>query len=528
MNFGIEIGKISSLVLTNIELYEKLKIGRKQTKMKKIIIIGGGIAGLSAGIYAQQAGFETEIYEKNSVVGGQCTGWDRKGYHIDNCIHWLTGTKKNTDLYKIWENVGALSNDVTILQPDSFYSVEREGEKITLWKDLERTENEMLALSPEDKKEIKKFIANTRMAESMKMPTEKAMDMMNIFEILQFGMSMGNMGKVVKEYGRINVGELSERFKHPLLKAMIETFMAKEYLAYSLLVSYATFTSGNGGIPEGGSRAMAGRMQQRFTDLGGKVYANTNVSRIKIGQSQSAEGIELADGRLVTGDYIICACDPDFTFHQLLDASFMDKKLKAVYDDRKNNPVISSFHVAFGVDGKLEELTETLLFECESLEIGTQTTNRMSLKNYAAYGPDMAPPGKTVIQSQFIQYEQDYAYWEALAQDKTKYETKKMAVAKAVMQRIETKFPAYQGKLEILDTWTPMTYHRYCNAYHGAYMSFISTISSQTTMFSGNIKGLDNVILGSQWQMNPGGLPTAVIMGRFAVQRILKKDKRKR
>ena len=33
---------------------------------KKIIIIGGGIAGLSAGIYALKAGYDAEIYEKNA------------------------------------------------------------------------------------------------------------------------------------------------------------------------------------------------------------------------------------------------------------------------------------------------------------------------------------------------------------------------------------------------------------------------------------------------------------------------------
>ena len=54
---------------------------------KKIIIIGAGLSGLTAGIYAQMAGFDAEIYEKHTIVGGECTGWDRKGYHIDNCIH---------------------------------------------------------------------------------------------------------------------------------------------------------------------------------------------------------------------------------------------------------------------------------------------------------------------------------------------------------------------------------------------------------------------------------------------------------
>jgi len=421
--------------------------------MKKIIIIGGGVAGLSAGIYALQAGFGAEIYEKNNIVGGQCTGWNRKGYFIDNCVHWLTGTKEGSDLYKTWENVGVLGNNVKVLQPDAFYSVELNGEKITLWKDLERTEKEMLTLSPEDKKEIKKFINNTRMAETMRMPTEKAMDMMNPFEIIMFGLSMGDMGKVIKEYGRINVAELSERFNHPLLKCLIKDFMAKEYLAYSLIVSYATFTSGNGGIPEGGSREMAMRMQKRFTDLGGKVFTNASVSKIKLGETKMAEGIEFEDGRLVTGDYIICACDSDFTFHHLLDEATMDKKLKAVYDDRKNNPVISGFHIALAVDGLFEELPETLLFECEPLKIGTQTAKRMSLKNYVSYGPGIAPEGKTVIQSQFIQYEKDYDYWKTLAQDQRAYKAKKAEIANEILKRIETKFPGYAGKLEILDVW---------------------------------------------------------------------------
>ena len=72
-------------------------------RKEKIIIIGGGISGLSAGIYALLSGFEAEIYEKNSIPGGECIGWNRKGFHIDNCIHWLTGTKKGTELYQVWK-----------------------------------------------------------------------------------------------------------------------------------------------------------------------------------------------------------------------------------------------------------------------------------------------------------------------------------------------------------------------------------------------------------------------------------------
>jgi len=45
--------------------------------MKKAVIVGGGIAGMTAGIYLQKAGIQTEIFEKNPVLGGQCMGWKR-------------------------------------------------------------------------------------------------------------------------------------------------------------------------------------------------------------------------------------------------------------------------------------------------------------------------------------------------------------------------------------------------------------------------------------------------------------------
>ena len=41
---------------------------------RKMAIIGAGIAGLSAGIYAQTHGFSTTIFEKNRFVGGSLHG----------------------------------------------------------------------------------------------------------------------------------------------------------------------------------------------------------------------------------------------------------------------------------------------------------------------------------------------------------------------------------------------------------------------------------------------------------------------
>lgn len=42
--------------------------------MAKVIIIGWGMVGLSAGIYALLNGFNVVTYEKNNNAVGTCTG----------------------------------------------------------------------------------------------------------------------------------------------------------------------------------------------------------------------------------------------------------------------------------------------------------------------------------------------------------------------------------------------------------------------------------------------------------------------
>ena len=91
--------------------------------MKKIIVAGGGIAGLTTGIYARLAGYEAEIYEKNPVVGGECMGWNRQGYHIDNCVHWMTGTSPEKEIYQVGKDVGVIGEGQKFINHDYFLQV---------------------------------------------------------------------------------------------------------------------------------------------------------------------------------------------------------------------------------------------------------------------------------------------------------------------------------------------------------------------------------------------------------------------
>ena len=48
-------------------------VGTKSMDRRTVIVIGGGIGGLSTGCYAQMNGYQTRVLEMHENPGGCCT-----------------------------------------------------------------------------------------------------------------------------------------------------------------------------------------------------------------------------------------------------------------------------------------------------------------------------------------------------------------------------------------------------------------------------------------------------------------------
>ena len=66
--------------------------------MKKILIIGGGLSGLSSALYLTEMGFQVEIVEASPKLGGRTYSFEYKGKNrvIDNGQHILMGCYSHT------------------------------------------------------------------------------------------------------------------------------------------------------------------------------------------------------------------------------------------------------------------------------------------------------------------------------------------------------------------------------------------------------------------------------------------------
>ena len=117
---------------------------------KSIIIIGAGIAGLSAGCYCQMNGYNARVFEMHNLPGGVCTAWKRDGYKIDGCLHWLTGSAPGSSFYPLWEELGVVQGRHFVDHDEYARIVGTEGDVLVVYSDVNRLEKHMKELAPED------------------------------------------------------------------------------------------------------------------------------------------------------------------------------------------------------------------------------------------------------------------------------------------------------------------------------------------------------------------------------------------
>jgi squalene-associated FAD-dependent desaturase len=73
---------------------------------KNVIVIGGGLAGLAAGVALAEAGCRIRLFEQRPYLGGRATSFALpNGEHVDNCQHVTLGCCTNLDDF--YRRVGA-------------------------------------------------------------------------------------------------------------------------------------------------------------------------------------------------------------------------------------------------------------------------------------------------------------------------------------------------------------------------------------------------------------------------------------
>lgn len=484
--------------------------------MKKIVIVGGGIAGLTAGIYAQQSGFDATIFEMHTIPGGNCTSWKRDGYLFEGGMHWLTGSGKDHPLYKVWRNLGALDNTVPVYNRDPFLTYDYNGIMVNLYRNPDKIKEHFLSISPEDEKEISCLCKDIKKFSKMTMPItdirgvrvkeKSTMSMSSLFKMLP---ALTRMSKLDK----LSVTEYSQRFKHPAIRTLMQSVVGTEYSASSLLFTLACFASGDGGYPQGGSLGMAIRMAKRFEDLGGKIKYKTCVEKV-ITENGKAIAV-IINGEQIFADAVIVTADTLSAIDNLFDAPLHEPWMESM---RKKTKLAMDTFICLGVEADLSTLPENLLFDLYApfIYAGKEITS-LGLNNYATY-KGYAPTGCTSLTIAIMG--DTYKYWKDLM-EKGEYKKEKQHIAATIIDQISQKIPQIKDNIKVIDVATPLTYERYCGTYHGSWMT-VKGKGDKMITYPCKPKNISCLYFAGQRMVTPGGLPVAAYTGRNVIQNLCK------
>ncbi len=492
--------------------------------MKKVTIIGAGIAGLSVGCYLQMNGYDTRIFEAHNLPGGVCTAWKRKGYTIDNCIHWLVGSNASDKYYRFWNELVDMKG-MKFVDSEEWMRVETpDGRCMRVFTDIDKLKQEMLEKSPADEGLIRSFTSAARRFVGFHLPVEKAPELFGPIDGLKMIFGMLPFMRQLKKWSGMSIQQYADRCSDPLLKKTFESMFMPETNMLFLIMTIVWMHKKSAGFPIGGSLELARQIEKRYLELGGKISYKSKVAKISV-KNDVATGIVLDSGEEHISDIVVSAADGHSTTFDMLEGKYMDAKIEGYYSNYETFP--SYLLVSFGVARTFDDYPRAVVMFPEQ----PLTTDRVSkyegvMVRIFGFDPTLAPEGKTVITAWILTREHEY--WDNLKRTTPKeYEAEKNRIAEEVLEILEKRFGDIRSKVEMTDVCTPATVMRYTSNWKGSFEGWLWTPEIGLGGMSKMLPRLGNFYMVGHWVEPGGGLPTVMKSGRDLAQIICKRDKKK-
>ncbi len=491
---------------------------------RSIVIIGAGIAGLSAGCYAQMNGYSTKIFEMHDKPGGLCTAWQRKGYNIDGCLHWFVGSAPGLGLYDIWQELGVLQGQ-NVVDMEQFYRIEdAEGKAFNLFCNIDRLEQHMKELAPEDARFIGECTGAMRRFTRFYMPVDKAPELYSPFDGLKLLLRMFPFFGTLRKWGRMTMDDFGMQFKNTLLRDAWQSIWFPEFSSIFMLITIAFLHNKQAGYILGGSRKISEAIEKRYLQLGGDISYKSRVAKVLV-ENDRAVGVRLADGSEYRADYVVSAADGHATIYDMLDGKYISDRIRIYYEKFPIFPPL--VYIGLGVNRSFNDFPQIVSGLILSLEkpvtIAGEERKSLSVRIHN-FDPTLAPAGRTLLT---VLITSNYPYWKSLRDDISRYKEEKEKIADAVVSLLDKRFPGLAAQVEMRDVATPVTFHRYTGNWQGSFEGWLMTPQTVTLNMSKTLPGLDCFYMVGQWVQPGGGLPSGAMTGRHVTQMMCKRDKKR-
>lgn len=342
------------------------------------IIIGGGIGGTAVGALLAHRDWKVALFEKNPVIGGRCTSYEKEGFIVDLGVH-LFGVGDKGSLGTVCRIIG---------EPDSIN-----------WLTIKQP-----ALRVEDR--TRRYSRRTMME---MVPPQEAGNLEAVFRAL-----LEMPGEEIEKLWYVPLRDWISTFStDPLVINLIEMINAQYFVVSARQSSTAEFihcfrevvNARSSAYPEGGCVAIPRAFQKAMEKRGGKTFLNAGIKRVLV-ENGKATGIILPDGSKVRAPAVISNADIKDTVNRLTGAEHFPSD----YVERVNRLLYAFPAVALKVALDRSVTDDQLVlvlsddYDAQRGLTGTSGRGRCPPERIGGmitiptnYDPSLAPPGCQLI-----------------------------------------------------------------------------------------------------------------------------------
>ena len=309
---------------------------------KKVLVIGGGLGGLSAAISLAQSGYDVSLYERNDHLGGKLNRLEQDGFGFDLGPSILT-------MPHIFEKMFAASGKVMsdyvpiVRLEHQWRSFFPNGNVIDLHENLDQMLEKNTTLTQNDMDEYKELL---RYSEKLYRITEEGYFQKG-FDTTKEVMNHHGIFKSIRGFdlGSTMYGAINKRISNPQFRDMLSYFIkyvgSSAYDAPAILnmMIYMQYSQGVWYV-QGGMHLLARGLVTLAEEVGVKFFTNQGILQLQK-ENRKITGAILESGEKVTADYYIANMEVIPVYEKLLNEnqSFI-RKLKDKFEPASSGMVI--------------------------------------------------------------------------------------------------------------------------------------------------------------------------------------------
>lgn len=477
---------------------------------RTVVIIGGGMAGLTSAAYLTKAGFSVRVFEQHVLPGGYVSSFIRNGFvfpagptsfgsnGIIFPILYELGLDKQIKFVRAKHQISWGVHDIPFLTPS-------------------QTKRELKACFPQEKDALNRYFRWVEVGARAFHDSLKGGMMFGrgiLKTILKQGLKHPLSTWAFWVAGRHTNQSLHDSyFTNSTLRQLLNRLGYPVMAGKNTLGMWASYFYDTW-VPVGGMQVLANTLTRFIHDNGGKVSFGKNVTQIRIEDGQAC-GVELQNEGFIHADWVVSAADLNQTCFHLIGRDNLPESMTLKLENAR--PSESIFAVYLGLDGSAQLSTALRRFHESHVYFTCSDGTYIQLVLLSKDDPSVAPVGKHAL---YIASLSPFEHWEGIKHNQLVYQAQKEAYTEELITRAEEFISGLRAHIVVRDSATPLTFERYTSNWRASTSGWNWDPQDAPRFDFDKDLCIKNFYPVGHYVHNPGGVPTAMITAWYIAQSI--------